>query len=57
MINKMETGKRIASLRNKLGYSQAVFAEKLNVTPQAVSKWETGATLPDVDILLIISWM
>lgn len=57
MINKLETGKRIAALRNKLGYSQAVFAEKLNVTPQAVSKWETGATLPDVDTLLIISWM
>jgi len=57
MINKTETGKRIAALRNKLGYSQAAFAEKLNVTPQAVSKWETGATLPDVDILLIISWM
>jgi ubiquinone/menaquinone biosynthesis C-methylase UbiE/transcriptional regulator with XRE-family HTH domain len=57
MINKTETGKRIATLRNKLGYSQAVFAEKLNVTPQAVSKWETGATLPDLDILLIISWM
>lgn len=57
MINKTETGKRIAVLRNKLGYSQAVFAEKLNVTPQAVSKWETGATLPDLDILLLISWM
>ena len=57
MINKIETGNRIAALRNKLGYSQAVFAEKLNVTPQAVSKWETGATLPDLDILLIISWM
>lgn len=57
MINKVETGKRIATLRNKLGYSQAVFAEKLSVSPQAVSKWETGATLPDVDILLIISWM
>jgi len=57
MINKTETGKRIAVLRNKLGYSQAVFAEKLSVTPQAVSKWETGATLPDLDILLIISWM
>lgn len=57
MINKVETGKRIAFLRNKSGYSQAVFAEKLNVTPQAVSKWETGQTLPDVDILLIISWM
>ena len=57
MINKVETGKRIASLRNKLGCSQAAFAEKLNVSPQAVSKWETGQTLPDVDILLIISWM
>ena len=57
MINKTETGKRIAALRSKLGYSQAIFAEKLNVTPQAVSKWETGATLPDLDVLLIISWM
>jgi len=57
MINKVETGKRIASLRGKLGYSQAVFAEKLDVSPQAVSKWETGQTLPDVEILLVISWM
>jgi len=57
MINKVETGKRIASLRSKLGYSQAVFAEKLNVSPQAVSKWETGQMLPDVDILLILSWI
>jgi len=57
MINKLETGKRIACLRGKLGYSQAVFAEKLNVSPQAVSKWETGQTLPDVEILLTLSWM
>ena len=40
-----------------MGYSQAEFAEKLNVTPQAVSKWETGATLPDLDVMLNISWM
>ena len=57
MINKVETGKRIAALRGKLGYSQSAFAEKLNVSPQAVSKWETGVSLPDLDILLIISWM
>ena len=57
MINKLETGKRIAHLRGKLGYSQAVFAEKLNVSPQAVSKRETGQTLPDVEILLTLSWM
>ena len=37
MINKVETGKRIASLRGKLDYSQAAFAEKLNVSPQAVA--------------------
>lgn len=42
MINKAEVGKRIASLRSKLGYSQAAFAEKLNISPQAVSKWETA---------------
>ena len=57
MINKAETGKRIASLRVGLGYSQAALAEKLNVTPQAVSKWETGQTLPDTELLLTISWM
>ena len=57
MIDKLETVKRIANLRGRLGYSQAVFAEKLNVSPQAVSKWETGQTLPDVEILLTLSWM
>ena len=57
MIDKLETGKRIAHMRGKLGCSQAVFAEKLGVSPQAVSKWETGQTLPDVEILLALSWM
>ena len=42
MINKLEVGKRISRLRKKEGYSQAEFSELLNVTPQAVSKWETG---------------
>lgn len=38
----METtiGKRIALLRRKAGYTQDELAEKLNVSPQAVSKWE-----------------
>jgi len=57
MINKTTVGNRIALLRKNLGYSQAVFAEKLNVSTQAVSKWETGATLPDIEILLNISWI
>ena len=37
MINKIDVGKRIGSLRKNLHYSQAEFAEKLNVSTQAVS--------------------
>lgn len=57
MINKIDVGKRISSLRKNLSYSQAEFAEKLSVSTQAVSKWETGLTLPDIDVLLNISWI
>ena len=57
MINKIDVGKRIGSLRKNLHYSQAEFAEKLNVSTQAVSKWETGLTLSDTDVLLNISWI
>ena len=45
MIDKTLAGSRIAMLRKELGYSQAVFAEKLGVSAQAVSKWETGLAL------------
>ncbi len=57
MINKAEVGNRICSLRKGSGFSQAAFAEKLGVSAQAVSKWETGQALPDVDILLGMSWL
>lgn len=55
MINKIHFGKRIASLRRKANYSQSELADILNITPQAVSKWECGATLPDIDLLLQLS--
>lgn len=55
MIDKVYFGKRISSYRRKLGLSQTALAEKLNVTSQAVSKWETGAALPDLDPLLELS--
>ena len=41
-------GERIGELRKRAGYTQKELAEKLNVTVQMVSKWETGATAPDV---------
>lgn len=45
MIDKNAAGHRIALLRKELGYSQSQFAQKLNVSAQAVSKWENGDSL------------
>lgn len=42
-------------MRKKYGYTQEELAEELNISRQAVSKWETGNTIPDLDILLKIS--
>ncbi len=49
----METtiGKRIALLRRKKGYTQDELAEKLGVSPQAVSKWENDLSCPDIMLL------
>ena len=55
MINKQHFGKRTADFRRRLGLSQAELAEKLGVSAQAVSKWETAAALPDVELLLELS--
>lgn len=55
MLNKEYFAKRSAGFRKKLGISQAQLAEKLGVSPQAVSKWETAAALPDVEFLLALS--
>ena len=55
MIDKQRFGKRASSLRRRLALSQAGLAEKLGVSAQAVSKWETGAALPDIELLLELS--
>ncbi len=44
-------GYRIAAERKKRNLTQAQFAEKLGVSAQAVSKWETGAGYPDLSLL------
>jgi ribose-phosphate pyrophosphokinase len=51
----METQNIIAELRRSHKLSQEEFAEKLFVTRQAVSRWETGETLPNTDTLKLIS--
>ena len=55
MINKIHFGKRLASARKSLGITQTELSEQLFVTPQAVSKWECGTALPDIEILLELS--
>ena len=40
----------IVELRRAKGMSQAELAQKLMITPQAVSKWERGAGLPDASL-------
>lgn len=44
-------GKRIAALRREKGLKQEELAEKLGVSPQAVSKWENDQTCPDISLL------
>jgi transcriptional regulator with XRE-family HTH domain len=51
MISHEKAGQRIAALRKNKGLTQEKLAEVLNVTGQAVSKWEKGNTLPDVSLL------
>lgn len=43
--------KNISKLRKQMGYTQLSFAEKLNYSDKAVSKWERGESVPDVVVL------
>ena len=51
----METKNVIFELRTKNGLSQDELAEKLYVTRQAVSRWETGDTVPNTETLKLLS--
>ena len=55
MENIRETiGKNLAELRKKKGLTQFELAEKFNYSDRAISKWENGDTLPDIDTLYIL---
>ena len=55
MIDTKKVGERIATLRKERGLTGEKFAELLDVSPQAVSKWETGKNLPETVLLPAIS--
>lgn len=51
----MTLGEKIAKLRAEHHLSQGDLAEKLGVSRQSVSKWETGSSVPDLDKLITLS--
>ena len=51
-MDQIKIGKFIAERRKKLNLTQTQLAEKLNITDRAISKWETGKSLPDSSIML-----
>lgn len=55
MLDTKQLGKRIASLRKQNGMSQEKLAELLCISPQAVSKWENGHTMPVTSLLPVLA--
>ena len=51
----METKNIILELRTQKGMSQDELAEKIMVTRQAVSRWENGETVPNIETLKLLS--
>ncbi len=51
----MNLPERLAFLRKKKGLSQQELADEMNVTRQAISKWESGNVMPNLDNLIYLS--
>ena len=50
-----QISRNIRSLRQRQRMTQAQLANMLHVTPQAVSKWERGVAVPDIQMVLLIA--
>ncbi|MFR6508530.1 MAG: helix-turn-helix transcriptional regulator [Dorea sp.] len=53
----MTFAENVKMLRKQAGMSQEQLAEKLGVSRQAVTKWETGAGIPDIENIMAISML
>ena len=51
-MDQIKIGKFISECRKKVNLTQMQLAEKLNITDRAISKWETGKSIPDSSIML-----
>ena len=55
MLDIKKVGIKILSFRKAVGYSQEKLAEMLCISPQAISKWENGHTLPETSLLPVLA--
>lgn len=51
----MSLAEKLVYLRKQKGLTQMELAEKLNVSRQAISRWEVGAAIPSTDNLMVLS--
>ena len=51
-MDQSEIGKFISKCRKEKKLTQAMLAEKLSISDRAVSKWETGRSMPDASIMM-----
>ena len=51
----MHLSEKIMNLRKKSGWSQEELADRLGISRQSVSKWETGESVPDIDKIIRMS--
>ena len=51
----MILSEKIMMLRKKSGWSQEDLAERLDISRQSVSKWESGASIPDLERIVNMS--
>lgn len=54
-MRMMNFSERLKSEREKKGWSQAELAEKIHVSRQSVSKWETGKNYPNIEVIIDLS--
>ena len=55
MLDTKKVGTTICAFRKKAGHSQEKLAEMLHISPQAISKWENGHTLPETSLLPVLA--
>ena len=52
MMNQIKIGAFISERRKAKGWTQSQLAEKLEITDKAISKWETGRSMPDLSLFM-----